>query len=115
MKNITLLLFTFISLHTIGQKKFAQLDHELPTANEYRTASGAPGHRYYQQKADYKMDVSMDVKTFTYKGTQEIVYTNNSPDTLQKVYIMIVCVLGQGGRERPITDTSKPSMLREAM
>ena len=63
MKNITLLLFAFISLHTIGQKKFAQLDHELPTANEYRTASGAPGHRYYQQKADYKMSIVIDDKT----------------------------------------------------
>lgn len=54
---------------------------------------------YWQQKADYKMDVSMDVKTFTYKGTQEIVYTNNSPDTLQKVYIHLFNNAFQPGSE----------------
>lgn len=41
---------------------------------------------YWQQHVDYKMDVKMDVKTYQYKGTQELVYTNNSPDTLRKVY-----------------------------
>jgi hypothetical protein len=54
---------------------------------------------YWQQKADYKMDISMDVKTFTYKGTQEIVYTNNSPDTLQKVYIHLFNNAFQPGSE----------------
>jgi len=41
---------------------------------------------YWQQQVDYKMDVSMDVKTYQYKGKQQLVYTNNSPDTLKKVY-----------------------------
>jgi hypothetical protein len=41
----------------------------------------------------------MDVKTFTYKGTQEIVYTNNSPDTLQKVYIHLFNNAFQPGSE----------------
>jgi hypothetical protein len=41
---------------------------------------------YWQQKAEYKMDVSMDVKTYQYKGKQSLTYTNNSSDTLQKVY-----------------------------
>ena len=41
---------------------------------------------YWQQKVDYKMEVSIDVKTFLYKGKQELVYTNNSNDTLKKVY-----------------------------
>ena len=41
---------------------------------------------YWQQKVDYKMEVSMDVKTYLYKGKQESVYTNNSNDTLKKVY-----------------------------
>ncbi|WP_396177328.1 M1 family metallopeptidase [Flavobacterium sp.] len=54
---------------------------------------------YWQQQADYKMDVSMDVKTFTYKGTQEIVYTNNSPDTLKKVYIHLFNNAFQPGSE----------------
>lgn len=41
---------------------------------------------YWQQKGDYTMDVSLDVKTFQYKGTQELKYTNHSPDTLRSVY-----------------------------
>ncbi|MGH2666579.1 M1 family metallopeptidase [Flavobacterium sp.] len=45
-----------------------------------------PNPGYWQQHADYKMDVSMDVKNYQYKGTQTLVYTNNSPDTLHRVY-----------------------------
>ena len=41
---------------------------------------------YWQQHADYAINVSMDVETFNYNGTQKIVYTNNSPDTLEKVF-----------------------------
>ncbi|WP_348715537.1 M1 family metallopeptidase [Tenacibaculum sp. 190130A14a] len=41
---------------------------------------------YWQQHADYTMDIDMDVKTYQYKGTQKLVYTNNSPDVLNKVY-----------------------------
>ena len=89
MKNITLLIFAFISLHAIGQKKFAQLDHELPTANEYRTASGAPGHRYYQQKADYKMSIVIDDKTQKLSGDEIITYTNNSPDKLSYLWLQL--------------------------
>lgn len=41
---------------------------------------------YWQQKADYKMVIEMDVKTYQYKGTQQLIYTNNSPDVLDKVF-----------------------------
>lgn len=44
---------------------------------------------YWQQHVDYKMDVAMDVKAYQYKGTQELVYTNNSPDTLKKVFFRL--------------------------
>lgn len=43
-------------------------------------------HCYWQQRANYKMDVLVDIKTYNYNGKQELVYTNNSPDTLKKVY-----------------------------
>ncbi|WP_395046935.1 M1 family metallopeptidase [Flavobacterium sp.] len=49
-------------------------------------AQNNPNPGYWQQKVDYKMDVSMDVKTYQYKGKQILVYTNNSPDTLYRVY-----------------------------
>jgi len=59
----------------------------------------AQNNSYWQQQADYKMDVAMDVKTFTYKGTEEIIYTNNSPDTLQKVYLHLFNNAFQPGSE----------------
>ena len=46
-----------------------------------------PNPGYWQQHADYKMEVNMDVKNYQYKGKQTLVYTNNSPDTLKRVYI----------------------------
>ncbi|WP_348812085.1 M1 family metallopeptidase [Flavobacterium maritimum] len=54
---------------------------------------------YWQQQADYKMDVTMDVKTYQYKGKQELVYTNNSPDTLKKVYYHLFNNAFQPGSE----------------
>ena len=59
-------------------------------------AQNAP---YWQQQADYKMDVNMDVKSFTYKGKQELIYTNNSPDTLKKVYFHLFNNAFQPGSE----------------
>ena len=44
----------------LNNSKFKQLYEELPTPNVYRTASGAPGHEYYQQKADYQINVELD-------------------------------------------------------
>ena len=41
---------------------------------------------YWQQAVDYKMFVDVDVKTFKYKGSQRLIYTNNSPDTINKVF-----------------------------
>ena len=54
---------------------------------------------YWQQQVDYKMDVVMDVKDFQYKGTQELVYTNNSSDTLKKVYYHLYPNAFQPGSE----------------
>jgi hypothetical protein len=54
---------------------------------------------YWQQHVDYKMDVVMDVKNYQYKGTQELVYTNNSNDTLRKVYYHLFNNAFQPGSE----------------
>lgn len=54
---------------------------------------------YWQQHADYKMDVSMDVKTYRYQGKQELVYTNNSPDTLRRVFYHLYPNAFQPGSE----------------
>jgi hypothetical protein len=54
---------------------------------------------YWQQKVDYKMSVFMDVKTYQYKGNQELIYTNNSNDTLTKVYYHLFNNAFQPGSE----------------
>ena len=59
------------------QDKFRQLDEVWPTANDYRAASGAPGHRYWQQKVDYKIKVTLDDAKQKATGSQTITYTNN--------------------------------------
>ncbi|MGF1462436.1 MAG: M1 family metallopeptidase, partial [Maricaulaceae bacterium] len=69
--------------------KFRQLDEILPTANVYRTASGAPGHAYWQQQADYKIDVRLDEDARALTGSETITYTNNSPDTLKYLWLQL--------------------------
>lgn len=69
--------------------KFEQLGTILPTPNEYRTASGAPGPKYWQQKADYDIDVTLDEKSKMIKGTEWITYTNNSPDVLTYLWLQL--------------------------
>ncbi len=54
---------------------------------------------YWQQHVDYGMEVTMDVETYQYKGTQKLVYTNNSPDTLQRMYYHLYFNAFQPGSE----------------
>jgi hypothetical protein len=90
MKNIFLLFCAIsLSISISSQKKFAQLDQELPSPNDYRTASGAPGHGYYQQKADYKMNLTIDDATQKMYGIETITYTNNSPDQLSYLWLQL--------------------------
>lgn len=58
-----------------------------------------PNPGYWQQHVDYKMDVNMDVKTYRYTGKQELVYTNNSPDTLRRVFYHLYNNAFQPGSE----------------
>ncbi|MFP5437711.1 MAG: M1 family metallopeptidase [Bacteroidia bacterium] len=58
-----------------------------------------PNPGYWQQHVDYKMDVNMDVKTFKYTGKQQLVYTNNSPDTLRRVFYHLYANAFQPGSE----------------
>ena len=85
-----LLLFSFVfSQENLNNSKFKQLHEELPTPNVYRTASGAPGHEYYQQKADYEISVELDEINNVIKGDEIITYTNNSPDLLNYLWIQL--------------------------
>tara|TARA_Y100000385_G_scaffold107428_1_gene111546 strand:- start:473 stop:2617 length:2145 start_codon:yes stop_codon:yes gene_type:complete len=72
-----------------NQNKFRQLDYELPTPNVYRTASGAPGHAYWQNTADYEMDIVLDDENQRIYGVEKINYTNKSPDNLEYLWIQL--------------------------
>ena len=69
--------------------KFEQLGTILPTPNEYRTASGAPGPKYWQQRADYDIKATLDEKNLMLHGSETITYFNNSPDVLTYIWLQL--------------------------
>ncbi|TDG37204.1 M1 family peptidase [Pedobacter changchengzhani] len=102
MKRLYILsgLIVFVSSLSIAQdiqnnpgsnhgNKFEQLGTILPTPNEQRTASGAPGVKYWQQRADYDIKCELDEKNLTLKGSETVTYTNNSPDPLTYIWLQL--------------------------
>ena len=69
--------------------KFEQLGTILTTPNEQRTASGAPGAKYWQQRADYDIKCNLDEKNQKLTGTETITYYNNSPDPLDYIWLQL--------------------------
>src|SRR4051794_31962764 len=61
----------------------------LPTGNLYRSGSGAPGPRYWQQRADYDLRGTLDTAAKGLHGELTLKYTNNSPDTLRFVWFQV--------------------------
>lgn len=110
----------FVSVSTYAQEstesksghentnKFRQLYNEFSTPNSYRSASGAPGPAYYQQQADYKMDIVLDDENMTLSGFETITYTNNSPDELKYLWVQ----LDQNMRAK---DSKSPLIATESM
>ena len=90
--------------HT-NQNKFRQLYNEFSTPNDYRTASGAPGAAYYQQRADYVMDIKIDDETQRLYGEETITYTNNSPDVLAYLWVQL---------DQNIRKKDSPSLLKNS-
>ena len=103
MKKIFLFLFlpallvaqeksTSVTPKQIGRydtNKFSQMYDLLATPNLFRTASGAPGPAYYQQQADYKINIDLDDKNSKLTGSETITYYNNSPDTLEYLWVQL--------------------------
>ncbi len=71
------------------QGKFEQLDQTLPTPNSYRAASGAPGVNYWQQRADYEIDVDLNEDTHVITGKETITYHNNAPEVLRYLWLQL--------------------------
>ena len=69
--------------------KFRQLEEILPTPNAFRTASGAPGPEYWQNRADYRISVRLDDERHRIEGVERVVYFNESPDTLRYLWMQL--------------------------
>ena len=102
-KNKLLIVFTFLPILIFsqqnsdykttkghkGESPFNQMYDLLPTPNEFRTASGAPGNAYYQQQVDYDMDLVLDEENNILNGNEKITYHNNSPDILEYLWVQL--------------------------
>jgi len=75
--------------HTAYDDKFRQLEEILPTPTTIRTASGAPGAAYWQQRADYSIRATLDETKRTISGVETITYHNNSPDALAYLWVQL--------------------------
>lgn len=91
LKYLLYTCFVLVTCHLKAQdlNKFEQLGTLLPTPNETRAASGAPGHEYWQQKADYVMNIRLDDKKQTITGKETITYHNRSPHPITYLWLQL--------------------------
>lgn len=111
-KRIVLCLALISSVNLLAQEnlnnnKFKQLKGELATPNVYRTASGAPGNKYYQQQANYSMQITLDDEKQQIHGEETITYINNSPDPLSYLWLQLDQNVRQKGSASQLTRTSQ--------
>lgn len=87
--------------------KFSQMYDLLATPNMFRTAAGAPGPAYYQQQADYKIDIELDDKNARLSGSETITYYNNSPDNLEYLWVQLDQNQGAKNSQSPLAENEK--------
>ncbi len=100
MKNIYTLLLSLLTVSVTAQNlqnnpksnhgnKFEQLGSILADPNSFRTASGAPGHLYWQQRADYEIEAYLNEAELKLEGKERVTYYNNSPDVLSYLWLQL--------------------------
>ena len=95
MKKLVSSIIVLVSITAFAQEtpkwqsKFEQLDQALPTPNSYRSSSGAPGVDYWQQRADYVINVEVNDETQVLTGSETITYFNNSPEELRYLWLQL--------------------------
>ncbi|MBU0940066.1 MAG: M1 family metallopeptidase, partial [Bacteroidetes bacterium] len=121
MKKITFLLFlpallfaqekpTKVAPKQQGKydtNKFSQMYDLLATPNMFRNAAGAPGPAYYQQQADYKIDIELDDKNSKLTGAETITYHNNSPDSLEYLWVQLDQNQAAKDSETPLAESDR--------
>ncbi|MFT7031910.1 MAG: hypothetical protein ACJA2S_000406 [Cyclobacteriaceae bacterium] len=94
------------------EQKFEQLGTMIPSANSYRTASGAPGRDYWQQKVDYIIQVELNDENQSISGEEEITYLNNSPDGLDYLWVQLDQNMRGNSSDTPlITNSGMPEKI----
>ncbi|MBB4800091.1 hypothetical protein HNP37_000130 [Flavobacterium nitrogenifigens] len=91
--------------------KFSQMYDLLATPNMFRTASGAPGPAYYQQQADYKIDIELDDKNSKLSGSEVITYSNNSPDSLEYLWVQLDQNQAKANTQTSLAESDKISQV----
>ncbi len=115
-KNIIFLIISvlFFPIENISQQKqtekintnkFRQLNQEFASPNMFRTASGAPGPAYYQQQADYIINIELDDANKKIYGDEIVTYTNNSPDLLDYLWVQL---------DQNVRSKDSPSLIRDS-
>ena len=90
-----------------NENKFRQMYDIMATPNMFRTASGAPGPAYYQQKADYKMDIEIDDKNQKLYGKETITYYNNSPESLEYLWVQLDQNMRAQNSKTPLVESQR--------
>lgn len=114
---ISTLLLPFIvnGQNGYNQNQFQQLGEILPTPNNYRTASGAPGHEYWQQKVNYDMKIILNDENQTLSGSETITYINNSPDALPYLWLQLDQNLFKPNSDTYLTETASKNTIGKTM
>ena len=99
--------------HT-NENRFKQLYQEFSTPNQYRSANGAPGPQYYQQQADYVMDIELDDENARIYGEETITYTNNSPDVLEYLWVQLDQNVRAKTSQSPLIEPSGAAPVEQA-
>lgn len=118
MKKLKLISFLFFaSLTAFSQEvkkepqghadinKFSQMYAEMATPNMFRTASGAPGPAYYQQRADYKINLELDDKASKMYGSETVTYYNNAPESLDYLWVQLDQNIARRDSQTPLIDS----------
>ncbi|MBL7898655.1 MAG: M1 family peptidase, partial [Crocinitomicaceae bacterium] len=106
MKNFFVIAIGGFSTVAFSQAdKFAQLYDEFATPNNFRNAAGAPGHEYYQQQANYVIQVTLDDEKQQIKGEETITYINNSPDPLAYLWLQLDQNIQKPDSDNNLTET----------
>ena len=85
--------------------KFSQMYAEMATPNMFRTASGAPGPAYYQQRADYKINLELEDKASKMYGSETVTYYNNAPESLDYLWVQLDQNIARRDSQTPLIDS----------